>query len=1763
MKFPSILLPCVLLQTLGFLVNAQVVISEIHYHPIEEPAFAADGTPTLDLTEDVHEFVEIHNPGATAVDIGGWKLTDGVNFTFTAGTSIPAGGFKVIARDVARIQTVYGIGGVLGPFIAGGRLSNTGDTLILKNSAEAVVDSVSYSGGFPWAQSADGLGVGEDWTRINPLPYQYKGRSLQRVSFTAASDDPANWVAAPLAIGPTPGSRHASETALVTPRPIVIASSVAQTSDGAPIIRASQSVLLGATFTSTASLSAVEVQYFLDDINSYAETRFSVAMAESPAGSGQYSATIPGQADRSIVRYRIRANRGAGLEAVSPRADDPAIVPTGASAREAWHAYFVTPVRASANPIYDAFISTASLSVLSTNINQGPSRRATADGYPRDADWVLPTDPQWNGIQPAIMIYNGTVHDIVMRHHGSRYRRDVNRKSYKWQFPRNNLLEGSIQGVFETDKSADGGNATAPHTEWAHLLHRTAGIPTSYTRKVDLYLNSDGLLTRLEQSENDDRMLERYYDDRYKLDPTQPKLLPGEIYKAKGTDEGANAPYRNEARGEQLSPRTAPAVASPNGRTVLGGQWTALQQYSYNYTLQDHHWKGSKQFKDMIDALWTAKGQGTVQLKAYLNANWDVDRTLTYLALRNWGCPWDDHFHNYYVYRQANGKWMMMPWDFDYEFSDKSATTNIYSDSGNTFKNAFIVQAFNAEFKQKLFLLNNTLLHPDNLLSMGINWGTWQTDRFNSVNSQLALGVFQRPVKPIAISPAGGSGVIPPASLSTSAYSHTSGGTTGAATHTKTKWEIRSATGTYIEPVYGATSTTSLTSLPIPFADMELGGTYFWRVTHYDQLDHPSVTSDEATFLFGAGPVTQTLIAMDATTLWRYRAQNITAAPSVWAATTFNDSAWTQGAAPLGTTTGTIPVAIRTSVASGTPATKYFRVHFNYAGTTGPTTILRLRLLVDDGVYVYLNGQEIKRAGIDVSTTDTYLVNANRTVADAAFEPGAGTWFSVPTTALVAGDNVIAASLHQIDPASADLVFGLELEATYTPTGGNLAINEVCADNRTVLANGGGYPDYVELINRGASALDIGGLTMTDDPLLPAKFTFPVGTTIAAGGYLIVWCDTDLAAPGLHTGFKLDSGGQSLAIYSAGGLVDYVTFGLQAPDLPIGRVPNGSGAFALIAPSPGMANVAKTLGSSASLRVNEWMANPSAGDDWFELYNSDANPVALSGLYLADDVNGPKNTRIPALSFIASKGFTKFVADSTTAGGNRCNFKLAAGGEAIVLTNTNGTSLLNSVNFGSQTQGVSQGRLPDGGGSFAQFPQSASPGASNYLTAPVVISEALTNSTAPLEDTIELYNPTASSVNIGGWWLSDDRTALQKFQITAGTTIPAGGYLVLYESQFNTGVNAFSLGSTGDEIVLSATSGATLTGYRSQVTFGAAADGVSFGRVSTTSAVPEFWPLLGRTLPGANAAPRTGPIVINEVMYHPQDLTGAVDNVRDEFIELHNTTTSPQNIGGWKLKGDADFTFPAGTTILPGDYVIVVSFDPAADATSLAAFRSAYGIGASVATYGPFVLKLSNSSAAIELAYPGPVVGAATPFILVDKIEYLDVAPWATGADGTGLALQRVSRTVIGNDPSNWIASNPTPGSVNNVQSAIVDSDGDGMPDTWENANGLNRFSAADANADSDGDGQSNAREYQAGTNPQSAASAFRSSVAKIAGGFRVQFTAMPGVAYSVMARDSLTAGSWVKIRDVAAQGTQHEEITDDLTGQPQRYYQVVTPQQP
>src|SRR6185503_10671662 len=164
-----------------------------------------------------------------------------------------------------------------------------------------------YSAEFPWAISADALGAEDEWIGLNSSNFQYRGRSLERVSVTWPANDPANWVASPLPGNPSPGRVNAGIRAV--PRPVVTAFSVVQTNDGAMMIGPNQPARLDVVFSATNQLSAVTAEYFLDDINSTNEARTSLALTPVAGGEGlAYTGVLPGRAARSVVRYRIRAN---------------------------------------------------------------------------------------------------------------------------------------------------------------------------------------------------------------------------------------------------------------------------------------------------------------------------------------------------------------------------------------------------------------------------------------------------------------------------------------------------------------------------------------------------------------------------------------------------------------------------------------------------------------------------------------------------------------------------------------------------------------------------------------------------------------------------------------------------------------------------------------------------------------------------------------------------------------------------------------------------------------------------------------------------------------------------------------------------------------------------------------------------------------------------------------------------------------------------------------------------------------------------------------------------------------------------------------------------------------------------------------------------------------------------------------------------------------------------------------------------------------
>ncbi|MBN2508247.1 MAG: lamin tail domain-containing protein [Verrucomicrobia bacterium] len=343
--------------------------------------------------------------------------------------------------------------------------------------------------------------------------------------------------------------------------------------------------------------------------------------------------------------------------------------------------------------------------------------------------------------------------------------------------------------------------------------------------------------------------------------------------------------------------------------------------------------------------------------------------------------------------------------------------------------------------------------------------------------------------------------------------------------------------------------------------------------------------------------------------------------------------------------------------------------------------------------------------------------------------------------------------------------------------------------------------------------------------------------------------------------------------------------------------------------------------------------------------------------------------------------------------------------------------------------------------------ENAAPGAASSslpLAAAVHVNEALTHTDPPQIDAIELHNPAATNLDVGGWFLSDDLASPKKFRIPDGTVIPAGGFLVCVETDFNPApgeATSFALSADGDEAYLfSADAGGNLTGYYHGCEFGAAANGVSFGRHVTSDGLEHFVAQAGLTFSNANAGPLVGPVVISEIMYHPTDyLVGGVvtNNPLDEYIELYNDSavavplydeSHPAN--RWRLRDAVDFEFPAGTVLPPSNHVLIVSFNPT-NTPVLDAFRTRNGIAPAVPVYGPWSGQLDNAGDSVDLERPDtPGLDGSVPYILVERVAYTDQVPWPAAADGLGPAMHRVDVAAFGNEPANWVAAVPTPGEV-------------------------------------------------------------------------------------------------------------------------------------
>lgn len=119
--------------------------------------------PRLEATEKVVQFepesstwIELHNKGLEPVDLSGWSLNKAVSYTFPEGTLLASDGYLVIAKDADYLKGLYPDALIVGNFA--GRLSHSGEVVVLEDALGNAVDRVRYFDGGTWPIYADGGG---------------------------------------------------------------------------------------------------------------------------------------------------------------------------------------------------------------------------------------------------------------------------------------------------------------------------------------------------------------------------------------------------------------------------------------------------------------------------------------------------------------------------------------------------------------------------------------------------------------------------------------------------------------------------------------------------------------------------------------------------------------------------------------------------------------------------------------------------------------------------------------------------------------------------------------------------------------------------------------------------------------------------------------------------------------------------------------------------------------------------------------------------------------------------------------------------------------------------------------------------------------------------------------------------------------------------------------------------------------------------------------------------------------------------------------------------------------------------------------------------------------------------------------------------------------------------------------------------------------------------------------------------------------------
>lgn len=243
------------------------------------------------------------------------------------------------------------------------------------------------------------------------------------------------------------------------------------------------------------------------------------------------------------------------------------------------------------------------------------------------------------------------------------------------------------------------------------------------------------------------------------------------------------------------------------------------------------------------------------------------------------------------------------------------------------------------------------------------------------------------------------------------------------------------------------------------------------------------------------------------------------------------------------------------------------------------------------------------------------------------------------------------------------------------------------------------------------------------------------------------------------------------------------------------------------------------------------------------------------------------------------------------------------------------------------------------------------------------------------DEYIELYNASDVPVDLGGWWLDDQESGTDPYQIEAGTLITPGGFLLFFHN--DTGI---ALNNGGDSARLLLPDGVTEVDRMDydhsdyDTPWSRTVDGAG---VWTDAYAPS--PGEPNTPPITPTPAPPGLITVNEVLPNPHDMDFDGDgdpNYMDEYIELYNPQSFSVQLDGWFLDdaegGSSAYAIPVTTTINAGGFLLF--------------FRSETG------------LALNNDGDEVRLLGPDGAIVDAFAFDTTDRDQ-----AWSRSVDGSGI----------------------------------------------------------------------------------------------------------------------------------------------------------------